>query len=314
MRGRYFTAILVFWLVSSASAAPVFVDGAWLEQQLSAPKLVIVDMSDDDTQYLRFHLPGAVRLPYDVLVKERQPDNFAGSKIGQRAERAGPSAGGHKVKVRIDDTELLKVLGRLGITRDSHVVIYDDLGGLHAARLFWELERIGHPEVSVLDGGLVKWILDGRRVVNAPAPRKAVTYGRRGVGRDNEAGLRDVQQALEKRSTRLLDVRTDEEYTGEPKKPRTGHIPGARLWPWDLAVDFERGFVRRDDATLRKALAQVDTGPDRTVIAYCRSGHRAAHTYLTMRALGFEHVKLYANSMNEYSLAPAAPIKQGKEP
>ncbi|MCR4302326.1 MAG: rhodanese-like domain-containing protein [Sulfuricaulis sp.] len=324
MRGRYFTAILVFWLVSGASvsAAPVFVDGAWLEQQLSAPKIVIVDMSDDDTQYLRFHLSGAVRLPYDVLVKERQPDNFAGSKIGLRARRAGPNAGegepqgrnGHKVMVRLDDAELLRVLGRLGITRDSHVVIYDDLGGLHAARLFWELERIGHPEVSVLDGGLVKWILDGRRVVNAPAPRKAVTYERRGIGRDNEAGLRDVQPALEKRSAQLLDVRTEEEYLGDPKKPRTGHIPGARLWPWDLAVDFERGFVRRDDASLRKMLAQVDAGPDRTVITYCRSGHRAAHTYLTMRALGFENVKLYANSMNEYSLALEAPIKQGKKP
>jgi len=208
MRSRYFTAILIFWLVSSAHAAPVYVNGAWLEQHLSAPKVVLVDMSDDDTQYLRFHLPGAVRLPYDVLVKERKPD---------------------KVKVRIDDTELSKILGRLGITRDSHVVVYDDLGGLNAARLFWELERIGHPEVSVLDGGLVKWILDGRRVVNARAPRSAVTYERGGIGRDNEAGLRDVQQALEKRSIRLLDVRTNEEYIGEPKKPRTGHILGARL-------------------------------------------------------------------------------------
>lgn len=136
----------------------MFVDGAWLEQQLPATKIVIVDMSRDDTRYLRFHLPGTVRLPYDVLVKGRRPDNFAASKIGQRAGRAGPSAGEHKVKVRIKDNELLNILGRPGITRDSHVVIYNDVGGPNAARLFWELERIGHPEVSVLDGGLVKWI------------------------------------------------------------------------------------------------------------------------------------------------------------
>jgi thiosulfate/3-mercaptopyruvate sulfurtransferase len=160
----------------------------------------------------------------------------------------------------------------------------------------------------------VRWILDSRRVVNAPAPRKAVTYERRGVGRENEAGLRDVRQALEKRSAKLLDVRTEEEYIGEPKKPRTGHIPGARLWPWDLAVDFERGFVRREDATLHQTLSQVGAVPDQPIIAYCRSGHRAAHTHLTLRALGFENVKLYANSMNEYTLAPEAPIKHGKEP
>ncbi|MDH5487713.1 MAG: sulfurtransferase [Gammaproteobacteria bacterium] len=291
MRSRYFTAILIFWLVSSAHAAPVFVDGAWLEKQLSVPNIVIVDMSEDDTQYLRFHLPGAVRLPYHVLVKVRQPD---------------------RVLVRIGDAELVHVLGRLGISRNSHVVIYDDLGGLNAARLFWELERIGHPAVSVLDGGLVRWILDGRRVVNTPALQSAVTYERGGIGRDNEAGLRDVQQAVEKHTALLLDARTEEEYIGEPKKPRTGHIPGARLWPWDLAVDFERGFVRRDEATLRKALAGA--GPDRPVITYCLTGHRAARTYLTLRALGFENVKVYANSMNEYSLMPQTPIKQGKEP
>ena len=316
MRSRYFTAILLLWLVFGvrAFAGPVFVNGAWLEQQLSDANIVIVDMSDDDTQYLRFHLPGAVRLPYDVLVKERQPGNIAGSKIGQHAERAGPGAAAHKILVRLDDAELLRVLGRLGIARDSHVVIYDDLGGLNAARLFWELERIGHPEVSVLDGGLVKWILDGRRVVNVPAPRPATTYERRESGRDNEAGLRDVQLALEKTAALLLDVRSEEEYAGEPKNPRTGHIPGARLWPWDLAVDFEHGFVQRDVAALRRMLAHVGAGPDRPVIAYCRSGQRAAHAYMTLRALGFEDVKVYANSMNEYALAPGARFRQGKEP
>lgn len=73
-------------------------------------------------------------------------------------------------------------------------------------------------------------------------------------------------------------------------------------------------FIRRDDTTLRKTLAHAGAVPDRQVIAYRRSGHRTAHTYMTLRALGVENVKVYANSMNEYSLAPEAPIKQGKEP
>ena len=123
MKHVFFVLILGLGLVAGARAAPVFVDGAWLEKQLTNTKVVIVDMSEDDNQYLRFRLPGAVRLPYDVLVKERKPD---------------------KVKVRLDDSELTRVLGRLGIARDSHVVIYDDIGGLNAARLFWELERVGH--------------------------------------------------------------------------------------------------------------------------------------------------------------------------
>ncbi|MEK7191307.1 MAG: rhodanese-like domain-containing protein, partial [Pseudomonadota bacterium] len=116
MKHAFFALILGLGFAAGAQAAPVFVDGAWLEKQLTNSKVVIVDMSEDDNQYLRFHLPGAVRLPYDVLVKERKND---------------------KVKVRLDDAELGRVLGRLGVTRDSQVVIYDDMGGLNAARLFW---------------------------------------------------------------------------------------------------------------------------------------------------------------------------------
>lgn len=224
--------VLLFLLAPPAWAAPVRVDGAWLEKHLADPRVVVVDMTDDN-QYLRFHLPGTVRLPYDVLVKERKTD---------------------KVKVRLDAAELARVLGRLGIEPDSHVVAYDDLGGLNAARLFWELERLHHTEVSVLDGGLVRWILDGRKVVNDAPRRKPVTYRLPERGRANEATIEDMRAALHTR-TPLLDVRSAEEYEGDPKKPRTGHIPGARRWPWDAAVDFERGFVQRDEAQLKKSLA-----------------------------------------------------------
>jgi len=293
MNVRYVSAFLLLWLTSLAHAAPVFVDGAWLEKQLSDSKIVIIDMSEEDTQYLRFHLPGAIRLPYDVLVKPRPSD---------------------KVRVRLPDAELINILGRSGIKRDSHVVVYDDLGGLNAARLFWELERIGHPEISVLSGGLVKWILDGRRVVATVMPREAVQYVRGGAGRDNEASLQDVRTAADKKTIRLLDVRTQEEYVGEPKKPRTGHVPGAQLWPWDTAVDFDHGFVPRDAAAVRQSLEHLGAGRDQSVILYCRSGHRAAHTYLTMRALGFENVKVYTNSMNEYERHPEAPLTRGQVP
>lgn len=292
MKHVFLALVLGLGFTAAAPAAPVLVDGAWLEKQLTNNKVVIVDMSGDDDQYLRFHLPGAARLPYDVLVKERKSD---------------------KVTVRLDDAELTRVLGRLGIARDSHVVIYDDLGGLNAARLFWELERIGHREVSVLNGGLVQWILDGRKVVNTPVKRTATTYTAAGSGRANEATLADMRSAVASQ-TLLLDVRSEEEYLGTPKKPRTGHVPGARLWPWDQAVDFERGFVQRDEPALKKSLAQAGADPNLPVIAYCRSGHRAARAYLALRSLGYDNVRVYANSMNEYALAREAPLKQGKAP
>jgi thiosulfate/3-mercaptopyruvate sulfurtransferase len=102
---------------------------------------------------------------------------------------------------------------------------------------------------------------------------------------------------------------------GEAKKPRTGHIPGARLWPWEQAVDFAKGFVRVDEATLKKSLAAAGAKSGKTpIVAYCRSGHRAAQTYLTLRSLGYDDVRVYANSINEYALYPEHPLKAGARP
>jgi len=159
-------------ITGAAQAAPVLVDSVWLEQHLQDSRVVIVDMTDDDLQYTRFHLPGAVRLAYHELLQPRVPG---------------------KPAARLDDAQFAALLGRLGIARNTHVVIYDDMGGLNAARLFWELERIGHRDVSVLDGGLVRWALDGRKLVNTPVKRVPATYQAAGNGRANEAALTDVR-------------------------------------------------------------------------------------------------------------------------
>lgn len=285
--------VLVLFVSGTAQAAPVLVDGAWLERQLASESVVLVDMSDDDTQYTRFHLPGAVRLDYSSLLKP--------------APRGKP-------KPRLSDGELIKLLGQLGIRRDSHVVVYDDMGGLHAGRLFLELERLGHPQVSVLNGGLVQWILDGRKVDNRPVVRKPVAYNAPTERRDNLAALDDVLQART-RGTTLLDVRTLEEYVGDPKQPRSGHVPGARFWPWEQAVRMDDGFVLRDAQALRASLAAVGVRETtQPVVLYCQSGHRASQTYLTLRHLGFENVRLHAGSMLEYSQDPNAPLTRGNAP
>lgn len=195
------------------------------------------------------------------------------------------------------------------------MVIYDDMGGLNAARLFWELERIGHPEVSVLDGGLVAWILKGGKVDNKSVIHPPTNYRLGGGGRANEARLHEVRKASEKGAGQLLDVRNAEEYAGDPKEPRTGHVPRARHWPWDQAVDFAGGFVRRDRQTLLQSFKEAGVGGRKApIIVYCRSGRRAAQTYLTLRDLGYENVKIYAEFINEYSAASTAPLKQGDEP
>jgi thiosulfate/3-mercaptopyruvate sulfurtransferase len=305
---------LVALYAAPAVAVEPYVDGRWVERHLADSRVLLVDMSDDDAQYQRFHLPGAVRLPYDALLKMRAVD-VPGSADAGKDKNPRPAGNVPRIPVRLDDAELAGLLGRLGVARDKYVIVYDDVGGINAARLFWELERIGHPKVSILDGGLVKWVLEGRKVVNNAPARKAVVYELAGEGRANEASLADVKDAILNRSTVLLDTRTHEEYVGAPKNPRTGHIPGARLWPWEQSVDLAKGFVRAEEATLKKSLAAVGVKNNKTpVITYCASGQRAAQAYATLRSLGFDNVRVYAVSMNEYELDPGNPLKQGARP
>lgn len=275
-------------------AAPVLVNSGWLAKHIDSKNVAVIDMSAEDTQYDRFHLPGATRLPNYALVMRGKKDKFSKPIPADR---------------------LAKILGQLGITSKHHIVIYDDMGGLQAGRLFWQLEAIGHKEVSVLDGGLVKWILEGRKVVNTPVKRTIAQYSLTSKTRNNLATMEDVKRASESGETILLDVRSEEEYIGDLKKRRGGHVPGARWWPWQQAVNFNNGFTRAAASKIKTSLQKVgvrDAG--QPVITYCYSGHRAAQSYLTLRSLGYENVRLYARSMAEYGLYKSSPLKLGRKP
>lgn len=285
---------LIVMIPGVVAAAPVLVDGVWVEQHLKDKQVVLVDMTEDDLQYTRFHLPGAVRLGYHELLHPRVPG---------------------KPPVRLEENQFALLLGRLGITRDTHVVIYDDMGGLNAGRLFLELERIQHPKVSVLDGGLVQWVLDGRRVDNTPRQPLPVVYKLGPERRDNLATLPDVRSASKQATATLLDVRSRDEYVGDPKEPRAGHIPGAKWWPWEQAIAMDNGFTFVAPQALEANLAMLGVRDKKTpVILYCRSGHRASQTYLSLRNLGFENVRVHTGSMLEYLQDKDAPLNRGASP
>ena len=290
---RSFIFISLLFAPLAAVAAELFVEPAWLAQRLDKPGIVIVDMSNEP-QYQRFHIPGARQLPVHLL---------------SRRTRSG-------VSFSIGSENVVRLLGQLGIRRSDHVVIYDDMGGLNAGRLLWELDRIGHARVSILNGGLVSWVLEGRKVSNRPASYKPVNYGRPGKGREGVlATLDDIRAWLKDDGGEvLLDVRSREEYIGNPRFPRSGHIPGARWWEWSNSVDFENAFRHRPAAALRAELAKLGLrDPATPVTLYCRSGHRAAQSYLTLRALGFERVRVYDGSMLEYERQRSLPLKKGPD-
>lgn len=272
------------------SGTSFLVNDDWLEKNLNSYSIRLIDMSDD-TQYQRFHIPGAIHLPYAAI-------NHSNKR---------------RVSFSIGQENIIKVLGLLGINSKHHIVIYDDMGGLHASRLFWELEKIGHKKISILDGGLVKWILSGKKVNAIPVQPKTTQYKSKTSGRDNTATLSQILSPDYKNI--LIDVRSKEEYTGHKRHPRSGHIPGAKWLEWQQAVDFENAFKLKNNAQVKSLLKKIGVSKlNAPITLYCQSGHRASHSYFTLRNLGYTNVKLYDGSMSEYGSVKTAPLTKGLNP
>src|SRR5438552_1797866 len=145
--------LLLAGVVPSHGAESLLVDAATLHAQRSASDLRIVDMADEVADYGRGHIPGAVHLDID---KARIP-------VGRAFRVPTPDEGA-------------KLLGALGITPDTRVVIYDDAGSLNAAWFFYVLETLGHRRASVLDGGIAAWRRAGLPLVSDTPAITATSY------------------------------------------------------------------------------------------------------------------------------------------
>lgn len=265
----------------------ILVEAAWLERNLDAADLHIVDMRPAE-EYGRGHVRGAVRLDLTAIRETR--DGIKGMMA--RAET------------------LESLLGGLGISLDSRVVIYDDRGGLDAARLFWTLEVLGHEKAALLNGGWAKWTREGRAVTR-DHPKVSPS---RFEARSDDAKLATGTWVLERlgnRQVAIIDARTPEEYRGEvARSARGGRIPGAVNIPWDKNL-IEGEKVFKPAKALRRMYYMAGAREYKEVVVYCQTGHRAAHTYFALRLLGFPRVRLYDGSWEEWGNDPRFPIEAG---
>lgn len=191
--------------------------------------------------------------------------------------------------------------GRLGVTETDRVVIYDDIGVFSAARVWWTFRVMGHDRVSVLDGGLPKWLREGRPMIadgaNVDEARYQPRPSRRPV-RDHDA----VRAALQSKRTVILDARPAARFTGDAPEPRVGlrrgHMPGARSLPHSLLLTDEGTMKSADE--LRALFAARAVTHDTPVIATCGSGVTAAVIALALEVLGHAEAGLYDGSWTEW--------------
>ena len=202
-------------------------------------------------------------------------------------------------------------LGSLGLTPDTPVAIYDDAGGMFAARVWWMLRWIGHRgHVAVLDGGIQAWQTAGYPVSQQPQSFPAQTYPLIKAGPVVRA--QDVLSFLGSASAYLLDARSGDRFRGEGETldPVGGHIPGARnrFFRDNLADD---GHFKSADQLRTEFMAQLAGTDPATVVHSCGSGITACHNLLAMEVAGLTGSRLYAGSWSEWSSDPSRPVEKG---
>jgi thiosulfate/3-mercaptopyruvate sulfurtransferase len=208
------------------------------------------------------------------------------------------------------------VLSARGIAPARPVVVYDDISGMRAARLFWFLEYFGHPNVRILDGGFRAWERNGQPIETGtvsqrlPAPaRVPPDWPERVPGHPERlATWTDVKERIGKSEAVILDTRSDEEYYGEvARAKRGGSVPGAVHVEWTRNLTAESTFKPIDE--LRAMYNRAGVTPDRDVVTYCQGGYRAAHSYLALRLLGYPRVRAYLGSWKEWGDREELPIE-----
>ena len=277
------------------STEAMVVTTAWLAQHLHDPHIVVIEVTDERHQVIQSHatpghIPGSRDLPFGLIIVTRDGLDWELPPVDS----------------------LQSVFEALGVSNSSHVIVYAPELPM-AARALMTLDYLGLKHFALLNGGLEKWVAEGRPVspfgsANAHGhltpharPEMIVTANRLSTS----AGLRNLA---------LIDTRSDVEYlgTGEHRgMPSKGHLQGARQLQWQQLTVQNSPALLLDRAQLASLFSARVPARD-TVVTYCWVGYRASATYFVARYLGYP-VRLYDGSYQDW-LRRGLPVRSGGEP
>ena len=277
---------------ASAPTSPepheILVSAAWLAEHLDQPDLVVLHVGRDSSGFATGHVTGARFLPLAAVAVDRDS----------------------MLNVLPDPAVMRAAFERVGVSDESHVVLYADGSPLPAARAFFALEVLGHERASLLDGGLSAWQATGStRVTGESAVNPGTLTSEMRPALVVDAA--EVNALRTEPGTALIDARPLAEHAGtEPGGGvrRPGHIPGSvhRFWQEDL----------RPDGTLKpipELRARYETSgslADSEVLAYCRTGMQSSMTYFVARLLGYAP-RMYDGSFYDWSNNTDYPVASG---
>lgn len=285
----------------------------WLADHVDDPDLRIVDLRWDEeglgrTRYERGHIPGAHFLDWASDLVD--PD--------------------HRIAFMLAPPErFAAMLARCGISDDTTVVAYAEIGHSGPFRLWWGCRTYGHEDqVRILDGGLEGWIAE-RRPLSTEVPTFEAGVWTPRVRAALVARIPDVLAARDDASTVILDSREPAKFKGEtvwfetgeiradsdgvaqtPRgELRAGRVPWARSVPWQELYHSD-GTMKNPDE-LRELFGRVGATPERKAIAYCGVGISASALLYALNRAGIQDAALYDAGWDEWGRNPDLPIARG---
>lgn len=269
----------------------------WLAAHLQAPDVRVVDATwfmpgqgkHGRDAYDTEHIPGAVFFDIDEIADADSP-----------LPHMLPPAAKFASKVR-----------RLGLGNGNKIVVYDAQGfSSAAARVWWMFRYFGHRDIAVLDGGLLKWLREGRPVEDLPPmprDRHFIPQVNTGLGRVFD----QVKANIETRREQVIDARSAERFRAQGTEPWTktlGHIPGSLNVPFLGLIDAATATMKpAEDLRTQFETAGVDFSHPITVS--CGSGVTACVLALALYLIGRDDVAVYDGSWAEWGRREDAPVE-----
>ena len=283
---------------SSARRPSALLKVADLKKQLSRKNLRILELGSKPKAYEKAHIEGAQFVHWIRDITDPG-----------KSERYNI----------IDQKAFEKLMQRLGITRKSHLVLYDDMCSRLSTRMYWTLKYYGHDNVQILDGGKGLWARS-EKMTNSKVVFPRTKYAAGKIRTDIKIDMKTLAASLASRSFQLLDGRMPEQYSGEKPgkvfhtgKPhrKKGHIPGAINICWKENFNQDGTFKSPDE--LKKLYKQRGIASDRPTVTYCNEGLHAAPPWFVMtELLKARDVKLYDDSMCEWANSEKPVVKVRK--
>ena len=276
----------------------ILISAAELMALQSAEPVVLIDTRDAET-YALAHIEGAVNL--------RETFTYLATSTPDGLQDLKDTFAAH--------------LGAIGLSGKETAVFYEDAmnsGYGQSCRGYYLLTWLGYPRIKVLNGGFSAWKAAGLPVSAAAVTPVPAIFPTDLTPADVMLTKEDVAAALGT-STVLLDVRDVDEWIGDSSSPygrdfapRKGRLPGAKWIEWyRFMKPSAQGPVFKSPDEVRAECATAGIAPGDTVYLYCFKGARASNTFLALKQAGFEDVRMYFGSWNEWSRDGALPIESG---